>query len=99
MAETEPAEQPVASDLMEAAAARLREGVALLEAIDANGLLNILPAASEAGQRQQRAVSLLSVLRRELEAVVSDLESASCVNAVIAKITDRDETKGAPRGR
>jgi hypothetical protein len=73
-------------DLAESALARLSEALAILEAIDRGELLGELPAAAEAAERHQCAVSLLAVLRRELEALACELQSASYVEALIARL-------------
>jgi hypothetical protein len=58
----------------EASTRRLREAVAILEAIDEGNLLADLSGGEE-GSRQQCAVSLLSLLERELRAIVACQES------------------------
>jgi hypothetical protein len=69
-----------AGDLIEDAAARLRE------AIDAGELLCELPDGAEAGRRHQSAVSLLAVLHRDLSALACELESASHVQDLMQRL-------------
>jgi len=78
-----------AGDLAESALARLSEALAILEAIDRGDLLAELPAGAEAAERHQCAVSLLAVLRRELEALACELQSAGYVQALIAGLGRR----------
>lgn len=62
-------EPPPASfslDLVEDAASRLREAIALLEMIEDGDMLCELPANPDGKARHQRAVSVLSVLKRDL---------------------------------
>jgi hypothetical protein len=73
-------------DLAESAVARLSEALALLDAIDHGELLAVLPASAEAADRHQCAVSLLCVLRRELETLVCELQSASYVEALMQRL-------------
>jgi hypothetical protein len=73
-------------DLAESAIARLTEALAILDAIDRGDLLAALPAAPDAAGRHQCAVSLLSVLRRELDTLVCELQSASYVEALMERL-------------
>jgi hypothetical protein len=75
-----------AGDLIEDAAARLREAIAILDAIDAGELLCELPDGAEAGRRHQSAVSLLAVLHRDLSALACELESASHVQDLMQRL-------------
>jgi hypothetical protein len=85
---------PTASgDVMEAAICRLQEAIALLDAIDEGELLAQLPPDNEAALRHQCAVSLLAVLRRELNVLAIELQSASQVQDLIARLA-----RPAPRG-
>ena len=70
-----PAEGPVPRNVVEATTTRLREAVAVLEAIDEGHLLAELPPGP-AGRRHQCAVSLLAVLERELRAIIAAQEEA-----------------------
>lgn len=83
-------------DLIEAAVGRLHEAIALLEAIERGDLLAELPTQADAAPRHQCAVSLLAVLRRELEALTVELESAGYVQNLISRMSrptprDRDD--------
>ena len=77
-------------DVLEAAASRLAEAVSILDAVDRSELLSVLPKGAEAAARHQCAVSLLAVLRRELQALACELESASQV----ANLMDRLSRSG-----
>lgn len=71
----------------EATLGRLREALALLEAIDDGGLLDALPPNPRDARDHQCGVSMLAVLRRELSAVVCELESAGLVHHMISRVT------------
>lgn len=72
--------------LAEQTVGRLLEAMSLLEAIDAGGLLDELPGAAEAARKQQCAISLLAVLRRDLQALTCELQSACMVHDVMARV-------------
>jgi hypothetical protein len=74
-------------DAVEDAVARLYEALAILEAVEARELLSDLPHGHEAADRRQSAISLLAVLRRELQAIAGDLDAAQLVTGRLAKIT------------
>jgi hypothetical protein len=78
------------SEVLEAAAGRLREALSILDAVDRGALLAELPRAAEAAARHQCAVSLLAVLRRELAALAGELESASHVHHLIGRLSRSD---------
>jgi hypothetical protein len=78
--------EPLAADLIEDAAGRLHEAISLLDAIEEGSLLAELPRDAEAARRHQCAVSLLAILRRELDGVVEDLLSASGVEHVMTRV-------------
>jgi hypothetical protein len=63
---SEPSPAAFSNDLIEEAAARLREALALLELIESGDLLGELPADRDAREGHQRAVSVLAVLKRDL---------------------------------
>ncbi len=75
------------SDVLEAAAGRLAEAVSILDAVDRSELLSSLPRGADAAARQQCAVSLLAVLRRELRALACELESASQVQNLMDRLS------------
>jgi hypothetical protein len=75
------------SDLIEETAGRLREAIAILEAIDAGELLCELPGGAEPARRHQSAVSLLAVLHRDLTALASELETAGHVQDLMSRLT------------
>jgi hypothetical protein len=83
----DPTSPTASGDLIEAAVGRLREAVALLEAIDRGELLAELPSQSDAAVRHQCAVSLLAVLRRELDALTAELESAGYVQDLLSRMS------------
>lgn len=55
---------------------RLHEILALVRVIEDGDLLAALPADEDAAENHQRAVSLLVVLRRELDSLVAQLNAA-----------------------
>ena len=69
-------DDPDAGGLIEAAVARLFEALALISTIEDRQLLAELPAGDDARRDHQAAVSMLAVLRRELEGVASELQAA-----------------------
>jgi hypothetical protein len=80
-------------DAVEAALSRLTEALALLDAIDEGDMLARLPAEPEAARRHQRAVSMLAVLRRELETVTGELSSAQFVAAAMTQISAHQRSR------
>jgi hypothetical protein len=90
MSESPPAPATgLACEVLEDAPARLREALAILEAIEAGELLSELPPGQDAARRHQRAVSLLAILRRDLEAFSDDLGSALFVDRAMTQIGHR----------
>jgi hypothetical protein len=63
---SEPQPSSFSNDLIEEAAGRVKEAVALLELIESGDLLCELPADRDAREAHQRAVSVLAVLKRDL---------------------------------
>lgn len=80
---------------LETVIARLCEGLAVLESIEDGDMLAALPAALEARTAHQRAVCLLSVLRRDLAALADDLSVASTTAAMLAAAMAR--SRQAPK--
>ena len=74
-------------DVLEAAAGRLAEAVSILDAVDRSELLSVLPRGTDEAARHQCAVSLLAVLRRELQALACELESASQVQNLMDRLS------------
>lgn len=72
--------------ILEEAVGRLQEIDALIESIERAELLNEVKGR-EGPRRRQCAASLLAVLRRELDALASELQSAVCVENIMARIT------------
>lgn len=68
------------------AVGRLREAIAVLEAIDHGELLDNLPPGRDARAKHQCGVSLLAVLRRDLTALAGDLEAACLVQDVMVRV-------------
>lgn len=83
-------ERKDSAELLESARARLREAYALLQAIDDGGLLSELPTPPAARQAHQCAVSMLAVLRRELEGIVTDLDAATQTTEVLDRVSRRN---------
>ena len=81
-----------APDLVEDAIGRLREAIAILDAIEEAGMLGELPMKPTGRRNHQRAVSLLAVLRRELDGLVCDLTAAGQVQDAIARMAVRDRS-------
>ena len=81
-----PKEPDLIDQAVEDAVARLHEALAILEAIDARELLAELPRDRAAARRHQCAVSLLTVLRRELEGITGDLDAAQLVTGRLAQL-------------
>jgi hypothetical protein len=73
--------------VLEAAAGRLAEAVSILDAVERSELLSVLPGGADAAARHQCAVSLLAVLRRELQALACELESASQVHNLMDRLS------------
>jgi hypothetical protein len=80
-----------APDLVEDAVARLHEAMAILDAIDEADMLAELPAEPGARRDHQRAVSLLTVLRRELAGIRRDLQAAGQIEDALAAIRVRED--------
>ena len=84
-AQTRP--DPTAPTLLgDEAVGRVREAIALLDAIDRAELLVTAPPGAEAGRRHQCGISLLAVLRRDLESLAVDLQSATLVQDVMSRV-------------
>lgn len=83
----EPIGPSTQGDMLEAAAGRLAEAVSILDALDLSELLSALPKGADEAARHQCAVSLLAVLRRELQALVCELQSASQVQALMDRLS------------
>lgn len=77
---------PIPAPINEDAVGRLREAIALLEAIDAGALLDALPPGPEDALRHQTGVSMLAVLRRELEGLACELQSLCLVQDVMTRV-------------
>jgi len=80
-------------ETLEIAVARIYEATAILDAIEDGGLLSDLPHDAEAARRHQTGVSLLALLRRDLDAIARDLASAHFVANAMAQLA-----KPVPRG-
>lgn len=72
-------------DPLESMTLRLHEAISILDAIADGNMLAALPEGPEARRRHQQAVSLMSVLRRELRGVVDDLEFAQTVSLLTSR--------------
>jgi hypothetical protein len=70
---------------VEAALGRLHEALAIIVMIDDLNMLDELPAGAQARRNHQSAVSMLAVLRRELEAVAVELDAAIHTRDVLAR--------------
>jgi hypothetical protein len=92
------ADAPRPPDVLEDAVGRLLEAVAVLEAIEQGGMLGALPADACARAEHQRAVSLLAVLRRDLNGLRRELLAAGEAEAAIARAMAR-KGHSAPRRR
>ena len=75
--------------LAEQLCGRLQEALAILEAIDAGDLLSATPSGAENVRRHQCGISLLAVLRRELEDMATDLQSAGLVQNLMQRVASR----------
>jgi hypothetical protein len=71
-----PGDEPDAAGMIETALGRLYEAMALVTTIEDRGLLAELPAGEAGRQNHQAAVSMLAILRRELEGVSIELDAA-----------------------
>lgn len=75
--------RPDAAQMVEAAHGRIREVLDVLESIEGGELLSELPSHPAGRRRHQCAVSMLAVVKRELTAVMEDLDVAqSAVEAI-----------------
>jgi hypothetical protein len=74
-------------EVVEDAIGRIHEALAILDAIESGDLLAELPADRRAARRHQCAVSLLTILRRELEAAANELSSAQFVADAIGQLS------------
>ena len=83
------ADAPRSPDIVEDAVGRLHEALAILDAIEAAGMLGELPADAVARDSHQRAVSLLAVLRRELFDLRRELQAAGDAQDAIARAMSR----------
>jgi hypothetical protein len=88
----DPAEPTAGRDALEAAAVRLNEAMSILDAVEHGELLAELPRGAEAAAKHQCAVSLLAVLRRELQLLACELESASQVQHLIERLSRAEPT-------
>lgn len=68
--------RPDAALMVEASHGRVREVLDVLESIESGDLLAELPANPASRRRHQCAVSMLAIVRRELLAVMEDLDVA-----------------------
>ncbi len=91
------ADAPRPPDVIEDAVGRLHEAIAILEAIEDGDMLGELPTDAEAQFSHQRAVSLLAVLRRELEALRGELQAAGEAEEAIARAVSRRRGSHTPR--
>lgn len=64
-------------DALEATCGRLRELRAVLQAINSAELLSELPTGVTVRERHQVGVSLLSLMSRDLDALIMDVEEAA----------------------
>jgi hypothetical protein len=84
---SDPQSATASIDVLDAAVGRLSEAMALLDAIERGDLLAELPVNAEAAARHQCAVSLLAVLRRELDALTNELQSAGYVQDLMSRLS------------
>lgn len=68
---------------LETALGRLLEARTLIEVIEDHDLLAMAPSDARARDDHQRAASLISILRRELDALAGDLEAAVATRNVL----------------
>jgi hypothetical protein len=73
-------------ETLEITIGRLREASAVFDAIDAGELLSVLPHEPVAAHRHQAAVSLLAMLRRDLDAIANDLATAHYVTHAMLQL-------------
>jgi hypothetical protein len=66
--------------------------MSILDAVEHGELLAELPRGAEAAAKHQCAVSLLAVLRRELQLLACELESASQVQHLIERLSRAEPT-------
>jgi len=78
------------------ALARLHEIAAIVQVIEDGDLLAVLPAEENAAQAHQRAVSLLVVLRRELDSLMGQLGAAQLAMGVVARTASREPRRTPP---
>jgi hypothetical protein len=90
------ADAPLPPDIVEDAVGRLCEALAILETIDACNLLAELPADPMAQAGHQRAVSLLGILRRELNALKHELQAGGQAQDAIGRALTRFATGRSP---
>jgi len=76
-------------ETIDSAVARLLEILAIVQVIEDGDLLAVLPAREEAARDHQRAISLLSVLRRELDSLVGELTAAQLAMGAVARTAKR----------
>ena len=67
---------PDFAGLLEGALGRLLEASCLVSQIEDHDLLAELPADDEARGRHQAAISMIAILRRELDGVATELQAA-----------------------
>jgi hypothetical protein len=72
--------------LTETALARLYEAMTLIVTIEDRGLLAELPKGDAARTNHQAGVSMLSILRRELEGVAVELEAAINTREILDRL-------------
>jgi len=77
---------PQLADLIEDAVTRLGEGLAILDTIDRAELFSELPSGGDAAERHQSGVSLLAILRRELTALRTELDSSHQAHDLIRRL-------------
>ena len=84
-----PPEDAEAGGLTEGVLGRLHEAMALIATIEDRGLLAERPAGDAARASHQAAVSMLSILRRELEAVAAELDAAIQTREALARMRSK----------
>jgi hypothetical protein len=93
------ADEPREPDIVEEAVGRLHEAISILDAIETGAMLGELPADVMARDAHQRAVSLLAVLRRDLQGLRRELQAAGHAQDAIARALSRrgaQARRGAP---
>jgi hypothetical protein len=78
---------PQLADLIEDAVVRLREALAILDTIEHAELLSELPSSRDGAARHQSGVSLLTILKRELMSIRTELSSSHQVHDLISRIS------------